>query len=185
MARLTGEHITLREFRWEDLPELRRWITDPQATRYLGARFIHPQTWEQTESWLRSLLSGDVGGEHLVVADRGTLNYLGQIDLQSIDALNRSAEMALVICPQYWGKGAGREAVQLMLRHAFWHLNLNRVHLKVFADNTRAVRLYEQAGFVREGLLRQDAFLEGRYRDTLLMSMLLEEYLAAHPISES
>lgn len=184
MPRLTGENVVLREFRWEDLPDMRRWITDADVTRYLGARFIRPQTWEQTESYLRGLLSGDVGGESLVVADRGTLNYLGQVNLQSIDQLSRQGELALVIAREHWGKGAGREALELMLRHAFFHLNLNRVWLKVFPENVRAVRLYEGAGFAREGLLRQDAFLEGRYRDALIMGMLREDYLRAHPMDD-
>lgn len=176
MPRLAGKNVVLREFRWEDLPDMRRWITDGRATRYLGARYVRPQTWEQTESYLRGLLNGDAGGEHLVVADRGTLSYLGQISLQSIDHLSRQAELALVIAPEHWGKGAGREAIQLMLRHAFFDLNLNRVWLKAFAEHGRALHLYEKAGFVKEGVLRQDAFLEGRYRDTVIMSALREDF---------
>lgn len=184
MARVMGERVTLREMRWEDLPDLRRWITDARATRYLGARFIHPQTWEQTESYLRALLNGDVGGEHFAVADGGTLNYMGQIELQSIDSLTRQGELALVLLPEFWGQGAAGEAVRLMLRHAFLTLNLNRVWLKVLPENERAVRLYEKSGFTREGVLRQDAYLEGRYRDSIVMGMLRDEYLRGHPGAE-
>lgn len=182
MPRLTGENVVLREFRWEDLPDMRRWITDERATRYLGARYLRPQTWEQTEARLRALLNGDVGGEHLVVADRGTLAYLGQISLQSVDSLSRQGELALVLLPEHWGKGAAREAVRLMLEYAFTRLNLNRVGLKVVSENARALRLYEAAGFVREGVLRQDVFLEGGYRDTVVMSMLRDEF-RARPVS--
>ena len=184
MPRMLGERIMLREFEQNDLGEMRKWITDPDSTRYLSDTFVVPQTWEQTETYLRGLLNGDVGGESLVVADRGTLGYLGQVNLQSIDQLSRQGELALVIAQEHWGKGAGREALDLMLRHAFFHLNLNRVWLKVFPENVRAVRLYESAGFAREGLLRQDAFLEGRYRDALIMGMLREDYLRAHPMDD-
>lgn len=176
MARLAGENVMLREFRWEDLPEMRRWICDGRATRYLGTRFIRPQTWEQTEQMLRGLLMGEAGGESLVIADIGTLGYLGQISLQGVDRFSQQAELAVIVSPEHWGKGVATEAIGLMLRYAFHALNLNRVWLKVFAEHEAAVRLYRKCGFVQEGVLRQDAFLEGRYRDTIVMSVLRDEF---------
>lgn len=176
MARLAGKNVMLREFRWEDLPDMRRWICDGRATRYLGTRFVRPQTWEQTEQMLRGLLAGEVGGESLVIADIGTLGYLGQISLQGVDRFQQQAELAVIVSPEHWGKGVATEAIQLMLRYAFHALNLNRVWLKVFAEHEAAIGLYRKCGFVQEGVLRQDAFLEGKFRDTVIMSVLREDF---------
>ena len=55
-------------------------------------------------------------------------------------------------------------------------MNLNRLWLTVLADNPRAVRCYEKCGFVREGLLRQESFVDGKYRDVLMMALLREDY---------
>lgn len=181
MARLAGKNVMLREFRWEDLPDMRRWICDGRATKYLGTRFIRPQTWEQTESMLRGLLTGDAGGENLVIADIGTLGYLGQISLQGVDRFAQQGELAVIVSPEHWRKGVGREAIALMLRYAFHSLNLNRVWLKVFAEHEAAVKLYEKCGFVQEGVLRQDAFLDGKYRDTIIMSVLRDDYDRQNP----
>ena len=176
MARLAGENVMLREFRWEDLSEMRRWICDGRATRYLGTRFMRPQSWEQTEQMLRGLLMGEAGGESLVIADIGTLGYLGQISLQGVDRFSMQAELAVIVSPEHWGKGIATEAIGLMLRYAFHTLNLNRVWLKVFAEHEAAISLYRKCGFVQEGVLRQDAFLEGSYRDTVVMSILRDEF---------
>lgn len=176
MARLVGKNVALREFRWEDLPEMRKWICDARATRYLGARYVRPQSWEQTENQLRGLLMGDVGGEHLAIADAGTLSYLGQVSLQGVDRFTLQGELAVIVSPAHWGKGIATEAIGLMLKYAFHSLNLNRVWLKVFAEHTAAVNLYRKCGFVQEGVLRQDAYLEGRYRDTIIMSVLREDF---------
>lgn len=184
MARLAGTNVMLREFRWEDLPDMRRWITDGEATKYLGTRFVRPQTWEQTENMLRGLLTGEVGGENLVIADKGTLAYLGQISLQGVDRFTQQGELAVIVAREHWRKGIGEEAVGLMLQYAFRTLNLNRVWLKVFQEHQAAVRLYMKCGFVLEGVLRQDAYLEGRYRDTMIMSVLRRDYERAHPADE-
>ncbi|NJN79315.1 MAG: GNAT family N-acetyltransferase [Anaerolineales bacterium] len=70
---------------------------------------------------------------------------------------NRCGEVGIVIGDKTeWNKGYGAEAMMLLQRHGFETLNLNRVFLRVYADNIRAVRSYEKAGFVLEGRLRED-----------------------------
>ena len=63
--------------------------------------------------------------------------------------------------------------------YAFRTLNLNRIWLHVFEFNERALRAYEKVGFVREGVLRQDVFREGRYWNTVVMGILRDEWLPA------
>jgi RimJ/RimL family protein N-acetyltransferase len=55
-------------------------------------------------------------------------------------------------------------------------LNLHRLFLRVYADNVRAVRSYEKAGFVLEGRLREAVYKFGRYDDVLIMSVLRSEW---------
>jgi len=64
----------------------------------------------------------------------------------------------------------------LMLQHGFETLNLNRIMLRVYEDNPRAIRCYEKAGFVHEGRMRQARYAEGEYRDILLMAVLKYEW---------
>ncbi len=175
MNRIEGQRVTLREFRQEDISGIRSWVTDPKTTAFLGGAYLKPQTWEQSERYLSSLLEGDAGGVNLVVAEKGSLRYLGQCSLMMIDSVARHAELAIVLCPDSVNQGLGEEAVRLLTGFAFRQLNLNRVYLKVRVDNLRAVRCYEKCGFRREGTLRSHAFADGRYRDVLLMGLLAEE----------
>ena len=63
-----------------------------------------------------------------------------------------------------------------MLAYAFEELKLHKVMLRVLAENARAKRSYEKAGFVQEAYLRDEVFLEGSYRDVILMAILKEEW---------
>ena len=180
MPRMLGERIMLREFEQNDLGEMRKWITDPDSTRYLSDTFVVPQTWEQTAGFLDALLSGSKPGVNLVIADIMTGDYLGQCDLMNVTDYSRKAELAIVLGPEHQGNGYGGEAIELLLELAFCHLNLNRVHLRVSSQNARALACYERAGFAREGVLRQDSFSGGEYRDTVIMGILRDEWLRTH-----
>jgi RimJ/RimL family protein N-acetyltransferase len=65
-----------------------------------------------------------------------------------------------------------------LLRHAFETLNLNRVSLRVFESNQRAIKVYERIGFKLEGRLWQDRYSQGRFGDTLIMDILHDQWKA-------
>jgi RimJ/RimL family protein N-acetyltransferase len=48
--------------------------------------------------------------------------------------------------------------------------------LHVFDFNQRAISCYEKCGFRREGVLRDYWYKNGKFRDTLVMSILASEY---------
>jgi RimJ/RimL family protein N-acetyltransferase len=53
---------------------------------------------------------------------------------------------------------------------------MERASLGVFADNLRAVRSYQRAGFVVEGVQREEVLREGRRWDTMIMGVLRREW---------
>ena len=79
----------------------------------------------------------------------------------------------------YWGRGYGRDALDLILGYGFNELDLRRVTLSVGGHNARAIRLYERAGFQHEGHIRQVERREGRRWDEIWMGILREEWAHA------
>jgi len=182
MGHIVGERIVLREYRREDLPHMRTWVNDERITHYLSHIFLPPQTVPMTEGFLERVLSGQHGNYHFVIADKETLGYIGQIDLFSVNAVNQTAELGIVIgSADQQNRGIGSEAIGLLLRFAFQSANLHRIDLWVDADNARGIRCYEKCGFVREGVRRQCYFKGGKFGDLVLMGMLRDEWKARHP----
>ncbi|WP_025717294.1 GNAT family N-acetyltransferase [Paenibacillus sp. 1-18] len=102
---------------------------------------------------------------------------IGDIALQDMDTMNRSAGIRIAIIEQGdQGKGYGTEALVLMLGYGFGICNLHRIELNVFDYNERAIRCYEKVGFQREGVQRDALFYNHEYHDSILMSMLNHEY---------
>ncbi len=105
---------------------------------------------------------------------------VGGVVLDQTDGRLRSADFHIFIDGAYTGQGYGTEATRLMLDYGFGILNLHRVELLVFGFNTRAIHVYEKLGFVQEGMKRQSWYYDHAWHDTVLMSILEDEYRARH-----
>lgn len=82
--------------------------------------------------------------------------------------------LGMGIIAEYRGKGLGRRLVAAALEKARQE-GFIRVELSVHADNTRAIALYEKAGFVTEGVQRRSVRIDGRFKDTISMAIMLED----------
>ena len=104
---------------------------------------------------------------------------IGWCGLYCINWIARSAEYRVFIGEvDCRGKGIGTEIGGILLRYGFGKLNLNKIYLGVNAEHKEALRSYEKAGFVKEGLLRQEIFRNNRYYDVIRMGVLREEHKA-------
>ena len=172
-----GKGLRLRAIEREDVPRFLRWFNDPEVRRYLT--MYRPLSRAEEERWVESLLSRrDDIVLAIEVREGNSWVHIGNIGLHRIDWVNRVAKLGIVIGERdYWGKGYGTEATRTMLRYAFLELGLNRVELEVFDFNERAIRYYEKAGFVREGVRRKALYRDGDYHDVILMGILRSEFL--------
>ncbi len=82
-----------------------------------------------------------------------------------------SAELAMGVSQQAWGRGIGGLLLDTALTWARSSPMLARVSLQVFSTNVVALGLYRSRGFVEEGILRRFAKWEGRYDDLVGMSI--------------
>jgi RimJ/RimL family protein N-acetyltransferase len=80
--------------------------------------------------------------------------------------------LGMGLLPAYRGQGLGTRLMALAIE-ASRASGLERVELAVFADNTRARRLYEKMGFAVEGTRPRRARMDGCYRDEVMMALVL------------
>lgn len=177
MPRFYGKRIMLREYKKEDLEHMRKWVNNSEIVDNLSDIFLYPVSVNNTENFLNSILEEKSELKGFVIADINTEEYIGQIDLIKIDWKNRWAEMGIVIGKEgMLAKGYGTEAIKLLQKFVFNRLNLNKMQLTVHDYNIRAINCYKKCGFVEEGRLREEFFIEGKYTDLIYMGILKSEY---------
>ena len=177
---IRGQLTILRPIEREDLDALWRWQNDPEVMHYWAAPALISR--DELAARYGGGLSGPTGQAHWLLIATHEGEPIGRIGYVDLDRRNRRAELAIQIGERaYWGRGYGRDAIVAFLGHLFHELNLHKVWLRVEEYNGRARRAYERCGFRRDGVLREHTFLGGRYYDAIVMSLIEDEFRAAHP----
>jgi RimJ/RimL family protein N-acetyltransferase len=109
----------------------------------------------------------------LSIIERATGEWAGEVVLNDLDPRNQSCGFRIAPQgPRFYGRGLGTEATQLITDYAFDVVGLHRIELEVYAFNPRARHVYEKAGFVHEGTMRDALRWNGTWVDCHLMALL-------------
>ncbi len=111
-----------------------------------------------------AVVPDDAGGE-LIIGSAG-------LGVNVNPRLRHSGGVGIMVHRAYQGQGVGQALMEAVLDMADNWLMLVRVELTVFADNARAIALYEKLGFVKEGVKRCAAIRNGKYADEYMMARI-------------
>ena len=139
------------------------WFEEPYESFVELEELYRKHIHDQSE---RRFIVEDAGGERV-----------GLVELVEIDHLHRRAEFLIMISPEHQGRGFAKAATRRAINYAFRVLNLYKLYLLVDVDNASAIRVYEGAGFQREGVLVDEFFSDGRYRSVIRMCIFQHEAL--------
>lgn len=106
-----------------------------------------------------------------VLEERSTGVSVGVLSLVEIDEINRKCEIDIIIDERYQGKGYGKQGFILGVKYGFDVLNIFKMYLVLLAHNEPGRRVYQFAGFKKEGRLKKEFFLNGEYVDAERMCL--------------
>ncbi|WP_079480751.1 GNAT family N-acetyltransferase [Halobacillus salinus] len=100
---------------------------------------------------------------------------VGNIEMNITD-WDGVGEIGFVIHHGHWGNGYAKQAVCLMLKHSFDKCELHRVAAVSDPNNLASIRVLERVGMIKEGVLRKDLYIKGHWRDSVVFSLLENEW---------
>jgi RimJ/RimL family protein N-acetyltransferase len=129
-------------------------------------------TEEQEEEFLKSCQASEnniylvaVVGSKIV----GTLHFGGG----SRTRIRHSGELGMSVFKNYWGQGIGGLLLEGLIDWARGTNIIKKINLRVRSDNEHAIRLYQRKGFILEGTLSNELFINGHYYDLSAMGLNL------------
>lgn len=166
--------ITFRNLQHSDAQD---WFT------YLS----RPEVFEHT-SWdlssvadltpLLDCYTSDMPGSacRLAIVDEAHGALIGTVGFHTISLLNRTAEIAYDLAPEYWGSGIATRVCDALTTWFLTHEGYVRVQATALVTNQASMRVLEKCHFRREGLLRAYRMVRGTPGDFVLYSRLAADY---------
>lgn len=161
-----ADAVHIRPLEKDDLARLVRWNSDPEVERFVGLGL--PCDLEACLAWWEESRSSKNNQLFALEDERGQL--IGDLELAHICWRGREAELRIRIGEkEYWNKGYGTFALEQIKCYAFDALGLDRLYLRVYTFNTRAIHCYQKLGFKKKAILKRAQ--DRDWKDIYLMTM--------------
>ena len=174
---MDGE-ICVRDMRDDDADyaQLTRWRSDARVAHWYGGVRDAPVDATSARARYRPRVLGYVEVVPCIAEAQGApigyVQFYPVFDAASygLDDAEATWGMDLYVGePARWGTGIGTRIVRLVRDHLFTTEAAQRVVIDPWAENTRAIRSYEKAGFRRVKALPCHELHDGSPRDCVLM----------------
>ena len=156
----------VRPWRREDRASLLRHADNPNVARYLSLRFPNPYTPADADAWFAFLESQEDPEGWAIEVDGAAVGGIGL--RRGAAEFAHSAELGYWLGEAYWRRGIVTAAVRVVVPFVMERWDLVRLTAYASARNVGSVRVLEEAGFVREGLVRARAFRDGHAYDHVM-----------------
>lgn len=170
--------VKLREIQLSDAPEiftiiengreyLREWLPFIDITKKV----------EDTEAFIRFVKSkaSEHDSVYVIISDD---KIVGVISYKGTDNVNHKTEIGYWLAQDHQGKGLVTQACRILIENAFENLGINRVQLKVGVNNSKSAAIPKRLNFKIEGIERDGEFLNGRYINLEVYSLLKQDWIS-------
>ena len=163
---------SIRKQRIDDKEDLAKNLNNKNILDNLRDGLPYPYTEKDAEEYIKAMLSADTNKTYAfaVIVDNKVIGSIGVFRCDNIHY--RTAEMGYYIGESYWGNGYMTSAVKQICDYIFNNTDIIRIFAEPFANDIASCRVLEKAGFICEGVLRNNAFKNGSIIDMKMYSFI-------------
>lgn len=168
----------------DNLDKISKWMNDPELLYFDDDE---PEPYEEKpmevmkkimDKFISSTPEADKDIIHFAIHEKESDLLIGYCMIAYIDKYNKKCKFGISIGDtSKWGHGYGKEVLKEIVRYSFEDLGMNRIGAEVYTHNERSIRLFDNIGFRREGIVRKSVLKKGSYVDEIMYGLLREEWL--------
>ena len=173
---LLGKFTCLRAVESTDLELLRDWRNIPEFR--INFREHRELGLENQKKWFDRLTISP-NDYMFVILDRETMEPIGACGLLYTNWIIRSADFSFYIGRDklYIDEKYAEDAAQVLLKYGFNDLNLNKIWMELYEYDVKKLKFFQNKfRFQVDGKLRSNAFAQGKYYDSFIISLLSSEF---------
>jgi RimJ/RimL family protein N-acetyltransferase len=160
-----------------DLGSWHTWFNDQDLTEGMH-KGLFPNTIEKQKRFFHTMYDSEANLQ-LAIEHKESGGPIGTIGLHAIDFFHATADISILIGErEYWRHGFGKEALSLIVEHAFQKLCLEKITSGMYASNIASRKLFESLGFIREATFRAQIKWKRQRIDLYKYGLLASEWSA-------
>ncbi|PRO65037.1 GNAT family N-acetyltransferase [Alkalicoccus urumqiensis] len=163
--------ITLRPLEMEDWASVHAYASLPEVCRHQP---WGPNTEEDSRRFTEEAVQA--GKNRFVFAVLLKQKMIGVCEFKLVSPEDQTGEISYILHPDYWGRNIGSTAAETITDYGFQHHHAWRIQATCAPDNKASSRVLEKNGFQYEGRLREVLQLPDGRRDSLMYSLLRNEW---------
>ncbi len=174
-VKIGSPQLTLREFRLNDVDVTLRLVGDDRVTSWLS---FDSRNRDQTSRMIECVIKRaqyEPRTEYYLAITLGDDTLVGFVRL-GLDGV-QAAKLGYAIAADYWGRGYASDAARLIVDFGFRKLALHRISAAIGPDNAPSIAVAQRLGMSYEGTIRHHVFTNGFWRDSLLYSVLEDDWI--------
>ncbi len=169
---IQGKLVRLRPPRADDAPVMITWFEDIEVTRFMALH--HPPSLEMEKEWMERMARR--GADVLWVIEHEG-RPVGATAIHLIDWKYGHGTTGTTIGDRsLWGRGIGKEVMQLRADYAFTQLPLRKLKSGYYDGNEASAKAQASAGYREVGRWHGETFIDGQWRDHVLTELLRDDW---------
>ncbi|GAB2564775.1 GNAT family N-acetyltransferase [Gracilibacillus alcaliphilus] len=177
MTSKTIEEINLRPIRKSDWEEVHDYASQSVVCQFQP---WGPNTIEESQAFVEQILKEAEDQPRTryawAVTHHKDPKLIGVGELRIQNQVNKVGEISYIIHPAYWGRGLATKTAKLLLAYGFQQHQLHRIYATCDPKNIGSSKVLQKIGMIKEGQMRENLWIKGRWRDSLLYSILEQEW---------
>ncbi|PLX03734.1 MAG: GNAT family N-acetyltransferase [Marinilabiliales bacterium] len=162
--------LTLRSFELADAEHIALLANNKSIWINLRDAFPYPYSQEDAVQFIEKCQKMNPQSVFAIIYNNELCGSIGIFQMQ--DVYRKSAEIGYWIGEQYWGKGIASKAVEKIVQYGFANMDIVKIFAGIFSNNMASHRVLEKNGFVKEAVLKNAVFKNGKLLDEHRYSLL-------------
>ena len=173
---LETERLILRDFRSEDFDTFYETSQDTEYQRFYSEKEITREFWKSIFDRIITSVEVEDRLKYQMAICLKTGEMIGTSGVRIEDQENQQASFGCAVARSHWGKGIAFEASHKIIDYSFSKLPIHRIYAETNSENTRARILAKRLKMRQEGELRHNRFFRGKWWNTVIYSILKDEW---------
>ncbi|WP_096185725.1 GNAT family N-acetyltransferase [Evansella halocellulosilytica] len=173
---LETERVLLRKFTLDDANDMFDYSSVPEVSKFVP--WETHTTLEDSKGFISYIIKRYEEGKLApwAIELKENEKVIGTIDFVAWFPQHYRAEIGFILSNEHWGRGLIPEAANEVIQFGFNKMELNKIKAPCMVENVQSQRVLRKLGMTLEGILKDEYFIKGKFRDIAVYSLLKKDF---------